>query len=86
MRACVVNRRAYVRACGVYRRACVHACGLNNRAVEARLTGVKRVFLMFLIVHVADLGWFYVVQVSFVHDAYWLARAGLVPAARCHGY
>jgi hypothetical protein len=75
-----------VRACGVYRRACVHACGLNNRAMEARLTGVKHVFLMLLIVHVADLGRFYVVQVSFVHNAYWLARAGLVPAARHHGY
>jgi hypothetical protein len=64
----------------------VRACGLNNRAVEARLTDVKRVFLMLLIVHVADLGRFYVVQVSFVHDAYWLVRAGLVPAARRHGY
>jgi uncharacterized membrane protein YecN with MAPEG domain len=58
--AYVVNRHAHVRACGVYRRACVHTYGLNNHAVEERLTGVKRVFLMLLIVHVADLGWFYV--------------------------
>jgi hypothetical protein len=70
----------------VCKRACVHACGLKNRTVEARLMGVKRVFLMFLIVHVANLGRFYVVQVSFVHDAYCLVRAGLVPAARRRGY
>jgi hypothetical protein len=75
MCACVVNRRAHVRT-----------CGLNNRVMEARLTGVKLVSLMFLIVHVADLGRVYVLQVSVVHDAYWLARVGLVPAARHHGY
>jgi hypothetical protein len=38
----------------------VRACGLNNHAVEARLMGVKCVSFMFLIVHVADLGQFYV--------------------------
>jgi hypothetical protein len=86
VRTCVVNRRAHVRACGVYRRACMCACGLNNYTMEARLMDVKRVFLMLLIVHVADLGRFYVVQVRFVHDSYWLVRAGLVPAARFHGY
>jgi uncharacterized membrane protein YecN with MAPEG domain len=50
-----------VRAYGVNRRTQVHACGLNNRALEARLTGVKLIFFMLLIVHVADLGLFYVV-------------------------
>jgi hypothetical protein len=60
-RVYVVNRRAHVCTYGVNRRARVHACGVNNHTLEARLTGVKLIFLMLLIVHVADLGWFYVV-------------------------
>jgi hypothetical protein len=51
-----------------------------------KVDGVKRVFLTLLIVHVADLGRFYVLQVSLLHDAYWLERAGLVPATRRCGY
>jgi hypothetical protein len=43
----------------------VRACGLNSRALEARLTGVKLIFLMLLMVHVADLGLFYVVLGEF---------------------
>jgi hypothetical protein len=64
----------------------MRTCGLKNCAMQARLTCVKHVFLMFLTVHVANLGRFYVVQVSFVHDAYWLAREGLVPTVRRRGY
>jgi hypothetical protein len=86
MRACVVNRCAHVRACGVYRRACVCAYGWKNYALEARLRGRKRVFLMFLIGHVVDLGGFFVVKVSCVHDVDWLVREGLVPAVRRRGY
>jgi uncharacterized membrane protein YecN with MAPEG domain len=37
---------------GVNRRAHVCAFGFKNRALEARLMGVKLVFLMLLIVHV----------------------------------
>jgi hypothetical protein len=53
--ACGVDRHAYVRAYGVNRCACVCACGLNSRALEARLAGVKIIFLMLFMVHLADL-------------------------------
>jgi hypothetical protein len=49
-----------VHACGVNRRACVRACGLNSRALEAQLMGVKLIFLMLFMVHLANLGLFYV--------------------------
>jgi hypothetical protein len=58
--ACGVDRRTYVHACGVNRCACVHTYGLNSCALEARLTSVKLIFLMLFMVHVADLGLFYV--------------------------
>jgi uncharacterized membrane protein YecN with MAPEG domain len=49
-----------VHACGVNRHTCVHACGLNSRALGARSAGVKIIFLMLFMVHVANLGMFYV--------------------------
>jgi uncharacterized membrane protein YecN with MAPEG domain len=49
-----------VHACGVNRRTCVHAYGLNNHALGARSMGVNLIFLMLFMVHVADLGLFYV--------------------------
>jgi hypothetical protein len=55
-----VDRCAYVHACGVNRRACVRTYGLNSRALEERLTGVKRICWMLFMVHVADIGIFYV--------------------------
>jgi hypothetical protein len=48
--------------------------------------GVKLILLMFFMVHLAELDCFMWLQVSIVHDAGWLARAGLVPAVRCCGY
>jgi hypothetical protein len=50
-----------VRACGVNRCACVCACGLNSHTLEARLTSVKLIFLMLFMVHLDNLGMFYVV-------------------------
>jgi hypothetical protein len=38
--------RTYVRACGVNRRAWVCACGLSSCTLEARLTSVKFIFLI----------------------------------------
>jgi hypothetical protein len=35
--------------------------GLNSHALEARLAGVKLIFLMLFMVHLANLGLFYVV-------------------------
>jgi hypothetical protein len=80
VRACGVNRRAYVHACGVNRRACVRACGLNNRALEARLTGVKLIFLMLFMVHVADLGLFYVAAGDHFARCQLVGESGIGPS------
>jgi hypothetical protein len=61
VRTCGVDRHAYICSCGVNRRAFVCTCGLNNCTLEARLTGVKLIFFMFFVIHVADLGLCYVV-------------------------
>jgi hypothetical protein len=49
-----------VRACGVNKHACVRACELNSRTLKERLTGVKIIFLMLFMVHLANFGLFYV--------------------------
>jgi hypothetical protein len=55
-----VDRRTHVRACGVDKCAYMCAYGLNSRALEARLMGVKIILLMLFMVHLANLGLFYV--------------------------
>jgi hypothetical protein len=69
-----------VRACGVNRRARVRACGLNSRALEARLTGVKLIFLMLFMVHLADLGLFYVVAGDHCARCRLVGESGIGPS------
>jgi hypothetical protein len=59
---CRVSRHALMCTCGMDRHASgvnmhayVRACGLKNRALGERLTGVKLIFLMVLMVNMDDL-------------------------------
>jgi hypothetical protein len=47
VRACGLNRHAYMHAYGVNRCACVCACGENSRAFEAKMRVRKLISLFF---------------------------------------
>jgi hypothetical protein len=65
---------------GVNSCACVRACGLNNRALGARLTGVKLIFLMWFMVHVANLGLFYVAAGDHFARCWLVSESGIGPS------
>jgi hypothetical protein len=71
-----------MRACEVNRRARVRSCGLNNSALEARLTGVKLIFFMLLMVNLADLGLFYVVAGEHCARCQLVGESGTGPSCK----